>query len=129
MKLPVLRVARPTSRLAEAVAFYREGLGLSELASFEDHDGFDGVILGHPDAPWHLELTCEHGVAAPDAPTPEHLLALYVGADGFDGAVARLEAFGARAVPSHNPYWDVHGRTFADPDGYRVVIVRGTWEV
>jgi catechol 2,3-dioxygenase-like lactoylglutathione lyase family enzyme len=129
MSVPVLRVARPTSRLDESVAFYRDGLGFDVLTSFEDHEGFDGVILGHPDAPWHLELTREHGVTAPDAPTPEHLLALYVGEDGFDAAVARLAAFGADAVASHNPYWDVHGRTFADPDGYRVVIVRGTWEV
>jgi hypothetical protein len=98
------------------------------LASFQDHDGFDGVILGHPRAPWHLELTREHGATAPDAPTPEHLLALYVGQDGFDAAVARADAAGARAVPSHNPYWDAHGRTYADPDGYRVVIVRRTWD-
>jgi catechol 2,3-dioxygenase-like lactoylglutathione lyase family enzyme len=128
MSVPVLRVARPSSRLDESVAFYRDGLGLGVLASFEDHDGFDGVILGHPDAPWHLELTAEHGVTAPDAPTPEHLLALYVGEHGFAAAVAQLEAFGAAPVASHNPYWDVHGRTYADPDGYRVVIVRGTWE-
>jgi catechol 2,3-dioxygenase-like lactoylglutathione lyase family enzyme len=129
MSVPVLRVARPTSRLDEAVAFYRDALGFAVLASFKDHDGFDGVVLGHANAPWHLELTRERGVTAPDAPTPEHLLALYVGQDGFGAAVARLEAFGVDAVASHNPYWDTHGRTYPDPDGYRVVIVRGTWEV
>jgi catechol 2,3-dioxygenase-like lactoylglutathione lyase family enzyme len=129
MSVPVLRVARPTSRLDEAVAFYRDALGFSVLGSFRDHDGFDGVMLGHPRAPWHLELTREHGVTAPDAPTPEHLLALYVGEDGFEDAVGRLEAAGARPVRSHNPYWDLHGRTYADPDGYRVVIARQTWEV
>jgi catechol 2,3-dioxygenase-like lactoylglutathione lyase family enzyme len=129
MSVPVLRVARPTSRLEEAVAFYRDALGFSVLASFEDHDGFDGVMLGHPRAPWHVELTRERGVTAPDAPTAEHLLALYVGEEGFDPAVARLETAGAQAVPSHNPYWDAHGRTYVDPDGYRVVIARQTWEV
>jgi len=30
-------------------------------------------------------------------------------------------------VPSFNPYWDLDGRTFEDPDGYRVVLQRGTW--
>ena len=26
-----------------------------------------------------------------------------------------------------NPYWDRSGRTFEDPDGYRVVIQRASW--
>ena len=29
---------------------------------------------------------------------------------------------GFQVVPSYNPYWDQDGQTFADPDGYRVVI-------
>jgi len=38
----------------------------------------------------------------------------------------------ASAVPvvsatSENPYWDVAGWTFEDPDGYRVVLQRGPW--
>ena len=82
MSVPVLRVARPTSRLDESVAFYRDGLGFGVLTSFEAHDGFDGVILGHPDAPWHLELTREHGVTAPDAPTPAGKAWLAIGTKG-----------------------------------------------
>jgi hypothetical protein len=40
-----------------------------------------------------------------------------------DERVARLEARGHRPVPAFNPYWDRWGgRTFADPDGYRVVL-------
>jgi hypothetical protein len=30
-------------------------------------------------------------------------------------------------VASFNPYWDRHGRTFADADGYRVVIQNQAW--
>src|ERR1041384_441627 len=41
------RVARPTDNLPEIVRFYRDGLGLEVLTSFENHDGFDGVMLGH----------------------------------------------------------------------------------
>ena len=33
-----VRVARPTDHLEEIVRFYTEGLGLSRLDSFEDHD-------------------------------------------------------------------------------------------
>ena len=30
-------------------------------------------------------------------------------------------------VPSHNPYWDVRGKTFEDLDGYRVVLEQAEW--
>ncbi len=49
-----LRVARPTDNLAAVVAFYRDGLGLDVLYEFKDHDGFDGVMLGHAGWPFHL---------------------------------------------------------------------------
>ena len=35
-----IRVARHTDRLAEVVAFYRDGLGQREAGRLEDHDGF-----------------------------------------------------------------------------------------
>ncbi|MFW5692189.1 MAG: VOC family protein, partial [Chloroflexota bacterium] len=43
-----VRVARPTDQLAAVVAFYRDGLGLPVIAHFDDHAGYDGVILGMP---------------------------------------------------------------------------------
>ena len=52
-----MRVDRPTDQLLEVTAFYRDGFGMTVLTSFEDHDGFDGVILGHMRAPYHLEFT------------------------------------------------------------------------
>lgn len=63
-----LRIARPVSDLARAAAMYREGLGLRELARFEDHAGFDGVMLGYDGAGWHLEFT--HCRAHPVVPAP-----------------------------------------------------------
>lgn len=45
-----LRVARATDNLAKLVQFYRDGLGFAVLGSFEDHAGFDGVLLGHANA-------------------------------------------------------------------------------
>ena len=32
-----VRIARPTDRLVEVVRFYRDALGLKQIASFEDH--------------------------------------------------------------------------------------------
>jgi len=36
-------------------------------------------------------------------------------------------AAGHAPVPSFNPYWDVDGKTFEDPDGYRVVVQHAAW--
>jgi hypothetical protein len=36
-------------------------------------------------------------------------------------------AAGFTAVASLNPYWDVSGRTFADADGYRIVLQCSEW--
>jgi hypothetical protein len=52
-----VRIARPTDRLDEVVGFYRDGLGLPELARFDGHAGYSGVILGLPGADHHLEFT------------------------------------------------------------------------
>ena len=52
-QVPKLRVARPTDNLEELVRFYRDGLGLEILGSFENHESFDGVIIGAKNAPYH----------------------------------------------------------------------------
>ena len=39
----------------------------------------------------------------------------------------RLEGHGYQPVAAYNPYWDRHGKTFADPDGYRVVLQNVAW--
>jgi len=52
-----IRFARPTDQLQEVVRFYHEGLGLPILSHFEGHSGYDGVILGMPDAACQLEFT------------------------------------------------------------------------
>jgi catechol 2,3-dioxygenase-like lactoylglutathione lyase family enzyme len=128
VQVPHLRVARPTDRLAEAVRFYRDGLGLHELGSFSDHDGFDGVMLGLPGASWHLELTHRPGHSAGRAPGEENLLVLYLPERAaWDAAVRRMIDHGYPSVAPFNPYWAERGQTFEDPDGYRVVLERAAW--
>ena len=128
MPIPVLRVARPTDDIDAVLPFYRDGLGLAVLYRFEDHDGFDGVMLGHETAPWHLELTRAHGHSAGRAPTPDNLLVLYLPDAGeWQAAVDRMRAAGFGPVAAFNPYWDRDGLTFEDPDGYRVVLQRAAW--
>ena len=120
-----LRVARHTERLAEVVAFYRDGLGLVEVGGFRDHAGYDGVFLAIPGTGAHLELTAGGGHGAP-APHPESLLVLYLGDEAAVRAVA--ERLAAAPVAPANPYWAEHGVTFEDPDGFRVVLVPEPWD-
>ena len=123
-----LRVARATDRLADVVRFYVIGLGLEELGSFENHEGFDGVMVGTPGAQYHLEFTHHRGHSVAGAPTKENLLVFYLPDQGeWTSAVDRMTAAGYPPVPSLNPYWDRHGRTFEDPDGYRVVLQNAVW--
>ena len=125
-----LRIARPTARFEQVVAMYREGLGLEELGGFEDHGGFDGVMLGHAGQGYHLEFTTQEGHVAPTAPTEEHLLVFYISDDAdWQRAVDRIEATGCEAVEPANPYWAQRGKCYRDPDGYVVVLQRSNWPV
>jgi catechol 2,3-dioxygenase-like lactoylglutathione lyase family enzyme len=120
-----LRVARHTDRLDEVVAFYRDGIGLMEIGGFRDHDGYDGTFLAIPGTEAHLEFT-SGGLHDAPAPHPESLLVLYLGSQGaVDAAADRL---GVDPVKAANPYWDEHGLTVEDPDGFRVVLVPEEWE-
>jgi len=52
-----LRVARPVSNLQRAQQMYCAGLGLEVIDGFENHEGFDGVMLGFRGCDYHLEFT------------------------------------------------------------------------
>ena len=125
-----LRVARPTDQLEELLCFYRDGLGLDVLASFDNHEGFDGVMLGRPGAPYHFEFTHHRGQTVGRAPTQDNLLVFYLpDPEQWQAALARMQAHGFSPVPSYNPYWDTLGKTFEDPDGYRVVLQNAAWGI
>ena len=101
---PVLRVARPSDNLDDLIRFYGQGLGLAILYRFEDHDGFDGVMLGKPGAPYHLEFSRAHGHSAGRAPTKDNLLVFYLpDSDEWRAAVQRMQAAGFEPVPAYNP--------------------------
>ncbi|KAK3378475.1 Glyoxalase/Bleomycin resistance protein/Dihydroxybiphenyl dioxygenase [Podospora didyma] len=118
-----LRIARPTNNIDGLLRFYRDGLGFEVLSIFADHEGFDGIILGKKSASYHLEFTYRHGHDAGRAPTQDNLLVFYLpNSSSFANAVAQMQQNGFPAVASFNPYWDRCGKTFEDPDGYRVVL-------
>jgi catechol 2,3-dioxygenase-like lactoylglutathione lyase family enzyme len=123
-----IRIARPVTSLEDSTAMYCSGLDLAVLSRFEDHAGFDGAMLGEPGLPYHFELTVCRAHAIAPRPTVEDLLVFYEpDADEWRRRCEAMLAAGFTEVPSFNPYWDQRGRTFADRDGYRVVIEQRAW--
>jgi catechol 2,3-dioxygenase-like lactoylglutathione lyase family enzyme len=124
-KLPAVqfRIARPTDQLEKVVEFYRDGVGLEVVGSFEKHSGYDGVMLGLPAASYHLEFT-QHVNGSPcPAPTEDNLLVFYIPDKAKrDSIVSRLKDMGYPQVKPENPYWKKDGITVADPDGWRIVL-------
>lgn len=123
-----LRVARPVTELERSAAMYREGLRLVEVGRFENHAGFDGIMLGAPGLGYHLELTHSRSLPLPPSPTPEDLLVFYLpDRTEWQAACASLLLAGFTEVAPYNPYWGRRGRTFEDPDGYRIVLQQERW--
>jgi hypothetical protein len=118
------RIARPTDKLVEVERFYCEGLGLSKIGEFKGHRGYTGVMIGLPDATYHLEFT-EHEDGSPcPAPTDDNLLVFYMpNVTQIQAAQVRLEKLGYFDVPPENKYWEEKGITIADPDGWRIVLM------
>ena len=118
------RIARPTARLNEVVRFYRDGLGLCVIGSFEDHAGYSGVMLGLPDHEYHLEFTSHIEGSPCPAPSKDNLLVFYIPEqEAINRLTERLSSMGHFAVAPENPYWKEKGTTFEDPDGWRVVLM------
>ena len=123
-----LRIARPVTNLAESVAMYTQGLGLEVLGSFEEHEEFDGTMLGIKGENVHFEFTFSHLHPVAPTPTAEDLLVFYLPAvEAWQHRCKCLLAAGFKEVPSFNPYWSQNGRTFEDRDGYRLVVQRAAW--
>jgi len=130
MHSPILRVARPSDDFDGLLRFYCDGLGLEMLYQFEDHAGFDGIMLGRQGAPYHLEFTRKRGHTAGRAPTADNLLIFYLpDAADWRATVQRMRDAGFAPVSSFNPYWDQNGVTFEDPDGYRIVLQNASWDL
>ena len=105
------------------------GLDLKSLGSFEDHDGFDGTMLGRKGSSYHLEFTHQRGVDVGPAPTRENLLVFYIPERSeWEAACTRAEKAGFSRAEAHNPYWEQNGQTYEDPEGYRIVIENSGWD-
>lgn len=124
-----VRIARPTDKFEEIIDFYVNGLGLEEIGRFEKHQGYDGVIIGLPNADYHLEFTRhEEGSPCP-APSNDNLLVFYItNKDEIYAIYERLRNMGFEAVAPENNYWKEKGITIEDPDGWRIVLMNRAYE-
>ena len=117
-----LRVARHTSQLPEIVSFYKNIIGLQELASFNDHEGYNGVFLGLAGLGWHLEFTTSESV--PERTSDEDdFLVFYVDTKAEQNAIRNkcIEA-GVPILTAKNPYWNKDGLVISDPDEIKLII-------
>src|ERR1700741_5310712 len=123
-----LRIAKPVSDLNRTMTMYCRGLGLQVIDSFENHEGFDGIMLGVEGTSYHFEFTyCR---SHPVAPTPTHqdLCVFYIPTRSmWLEPCTKMQTAGFKQVASFNPYWDVRGRTYEDHDGYRIVLQNDVW--
>ena len=119
-----VRIARPTDRLDEILDFYCGDLGLPQLYRTRG-DQYDVAMVGLPGERYHLEFTSHVDGSPGPAPSDENLLVFYFAdAEQMSTVVGRLSAAGHAAVPLANPWWGEHGAiTFADPDGWRIVLM------
>ncbi len=124
-----LRIARPTDNLSRIAKMYEKGLGFKVLSRFENHEGFDGIILGHEHHPYHLEFTHHKNSIVGKAQNQDSLFVFYIKEyKEWKNACKQMEESGFKKVNSFNPYWDKNGKTFEDLDKYRIVLLNDTWD-
>ena len=119
-----LRVARHTVNIEKIKSFYVEFLGMEVLGEFQGHDGYDGIFIGLPEKDWHLEFTIsEH---PPELKSDEDdLLVFYTkNPDQFKSILERAHNLGIDELKSRNPYWNLKGKTYQDPDGFKIVVAK-----
>lgn len=125
---PQIRIARPTLNFDLVKKFYIDGLGFKILGEFVDHEGFDGLMVGHQDYPYHFEFTKQKNSPIKPTPTSEDLIVFYLSQQSdWKSTIDRMNNLNFKCIQSHNPYWDKNGKTFEDADGYRVVIQNSSW--
>ena len=116
------RYARHTNNLKSISEFYRKVIGLEKLGGFENHSNYSGVFFGVPNLDWHLEFT-ESDIKTNRISDEDDLLVFYVNSDEELQAIVRdAMKLGIKSVKSRNPYWQINGIEFKDPDDFGIII-------
>jgi catechol 2,3-dioxygenase-like lactoylglutathione lyase family enzyme len=124
-----LRIARPSHDLQASERFWVDGLGLDVLfrAGSSAEGGHALLMVGWPDAAWHLELVSDRAVKRQPR-RPRKICWCFISmARSMRALSADWSMPAAHGSPARNPYWDHGGVTIADPDGYRLVLTGRSW--
>lgn len=118
-----VRWTRRTNNLGEIIRFYKDGLKLSEIGSFQDQEGYSGIMFGLPGFDYHLEFTVhEEGEPLPP-PDKDNLLVFYIpDTIRYEELIEHLQSMGYKPYPPETSYWSEDANIFEDPDGRRVVL-------
>jgi len=124
---PQLRIAKPVRDLPRTTAMYCRGLGLRVVGSFENHDGFDGVMPGRG---FELPLRVHplsHSSCRASSALKTWWFCTYRRQPSGKLPAPGCWTLGFKQVASFQSYWETQGRTFEDPDGYRIVLQQAEW--
>ncbi|MFN8576725.1 MAG: VOC family protein [Candidatus Sericytochromatia bacterium] len=116
------RVARHTNNIDSIINFYRNILGLEILGEFKNHDNYDGIFLGFKNKDWHLEFTVSNEKPIHNFDDDDLLVFYCDSQDEYQVIKDRFRKNHIEEVQAKNPYWNLNGITYLDPDGFRVVI-------
>jgi ubiquinone/menaquinone biosynthesis C-methylase UbiE len=118
-----IRMIRPTHQLNQLLSFYCDGLGFEIKGSFQNHDGYDGVLVGLPDERYHFEIIQHENAVPCPAPSKDNKFVFYIpNLEDRNKIVKRLGKLGYDPVEPENRYWNQNGIEFEDPDGWRIVL-------
>lgn len=118
-----LRFARASAHYEQAVAYYRDLVGLPVIGEFVGSFDTDGTIFGLPDSAVQLEIVRGHRREAGEGDGSDQLVLYLDGAAAVDEATATLRAAGLLPDPQPHAYWAANGAvTFRDPDDRAVIF-------
>lgn len=119
-----IRFARHTHDLEIIKNFYCKLIGLHQTGHFKNHEGYDGIFLSYPGESWELEFTVSRDQPK-NVPDEDDMIIIYPSEEVFEQICSRLTDANKFPIEPKNLYWEIHGVTYLDPDGFRIVIAKG----
>lgn len=116
------RFARHTNNLENLKLFYIHILGFELLGGFENHNDYNGIFIGKPNADWHLEFTQSNEIVAFNYNEDDVLVFYPKEISEYNTLIDTIKKNNINFIKAKNPYWNENGKMLLDPDGYRIII-------
>lgn len=116
------RSARHTNRIKEIETFYTKILNLDILGDFKNHNGYGGLFIGKANTDWHLEFTTSSDDVNHQFDEDDCLVFYPETQNEYEAVIKNLEFYQIEPIQAKNPYWNINGISFLDPDGFVVIV-------